>query len=453
MDDNHDLFVGLGFSAYNIRFHCRFSNCHFLVGSVVKLIQCSFTSSNDTHASFISYGKLKVDFCKFYNCKKGGLLVEGDAEITNSQFYDDAVPLEVRGGRLFLRKSKVYGNKQGLLIGSQAKECVVEDCALYDNGSCGIAVTNFASNVEICGSRIYDNDGPGIAVMNSKAVSIFENEIRGNCEWGICISPLSQAVVKKNKIQNNHCGGILVESHPLIPSVEKSVVECNHISFNSGPGIHEEGFPTQCRENKSHDNKEERNQLTAKSEAKFCYYCRKPGKNLQKCFNCFTAKYCGEECQKNDSKKHKDICDRLLADGSIVLNYVRKPIMTHHLPPNERDPAWNDSITTTERGPGLLPVGPTYCPPPNTTTMFIVKMSADSKLVREFNPSMVRLYDRSLKLDGILTDANQIYHLVWKHGAMGQLYKHCKKLFMWVKGPEHGKLRVFINEFPPYQNW
>jgi tetratricopeptide (TPR) repeat protein len=453
IDDNHGVVFGLVFSAYNIHFHCRFSNCRFLRDSVVKLNHCSFTSSNDTYASFYSTGKLKIDFCKFYNCMKVGLLVESDAEITNSQFYDDAVPLEVRkGGRLIVRRSRMYGNKQGLLIGSQAKECVVEDCAFYDNGTCGITVTNCESNVVLIGSRIYDNDGSGITVVNSK-VSIFQNEIRGNSDWGICIGTFGQAVVKKNKIQNNRCGGILVNTHPFI---EKSVVECNHISFNSGPGIYDEGFPTQRRENKLHDNKEERNQLTAKSKAKFCYYCKKPGKNLQKCCNCFTAKYCGEECQKSDGKNHQDICDSLLADGSIVLHYFREPMMTRHLPVNEWGPPLDDfkfTLRTSERGPDLLPVGPAYCPPPNTTTMFIVKMSAGFQPGQEPNPSEVRLYDRSLAIDGKLTDAHQIYHLVWQHGAMGQLSKLWKKLFMWVKGPEHGKLRVFINEFPPYQNW
>jgi hypothetical protein len=72
---------------------------------------------------------------------------------------------------------------------------------------------------------------------------------------------------------------------------------------------------------------------------------------------------------------------------------------------------------------------------------------------QEFDPSVVRLYDRSLTIDGILTGADQIHNLVRKHGAMGQLKKEWKKLFMWVKGHEPGKLRVFVNEFPSYQHW
>jgi hypothetical protein len=61
----------------------------------VKLAHCSFDSSNHSYTSFCSFGELKVDFCKFYNCTKGGLLVVGDAEIENSDFYGNAVALEV----------------------------------------------------------------------------------------------------------------------------------------------------------------------------------------------------------------------------------------------------------------------------------------------------------------------------------------------------------------------
>jgi hypothetical protein len=71
----------------------------------------------------------------------------------------------------------------------------------------------------------------------------------------------------------------------------------------------------------------------------------------------------------------------------------------------------------------------------------------------DFDHSVVRIYDRSQRIDGILIGADKVYHLVRQHGAMGQLTNRTKKLFMWVKGPEHGKLRVFTNEFPSYQYW
>jgi parallel beta-helix repeat protein len=335
-DDNLNIAFVKNFVAYNVSFYSRFTNCHFLSDSVVQLAHCSFESSNHSYTSFCSFGELKVDFCKFSNCTKGGLLVVGDAEIENSDFYGNAVALEVRkGGRLLVRKTRMYGNKQGLLIGPQAKECVVEDCDLYDNESCGIFVTNCASDVIIKGNRVYDNDELGISVTQNSNVSIFENEILRNNGWAIFIVDHSQPVVKENKIHHNQCGGISLLDCP----VGKSVIEYNNISFNSGPGIYEEYSLTKRKENKLQDNKEERNQSTAQSEAKLCYCCKKPKTNLKKCSNCFTAQYCGKNCQRSDWKNHKGIRDRLLSDGSIALNYVRDPLMAIYLSPNERDPS------------------------------------------------------------------------------------------------------------------
>ena len=313
---------------------------------------------------------------------------------------------------------------------------------------------NCASDVIIKGNRIYDNDEPGISVIINSSVSIMENKILKNSHWGIMITSSSRAVVKENKIHNNQCGGICVDASC---TTGMSVIEYNDICYNYGPGICDEAQLSKCRKNKFRDNKEERNQSTAQSEAKLCYYCRKPEKSLKKCINCFTAQYCGKQCRRNDWKNHKEVCDRLLSDGSIVLNYVRQPMMQYCLSPNERDPCDDVKHTTiiATRAAGLLPVGPKYCPKPDTKTWFIIKMHAGvaEKAGKEFDPSVVRLYDRSLKIDGFLTSADQIYYLVWHHGVMGELFHNFKKLFMWAKGPENGKLRVFIKEFPPYQNW
>mgnify|MGYP002803943044 FL=1 len=342
----------------------------------------------------------------------------------------------------------MYGNVQGLLIGPRAKECVVEDCELYDNKWGGIYVTHCVSSIVISGNRICDNDEPGVTVNNASSVSILRNEILSNSDWGVIIVGNSQAFVKKNKIENNQSGGIALKA--AVSAVKKSVIEHNDISFNSGPGIHEEGLFAERRENTLQGNKEERNQSTAQSEAKLCYRCKQSKTNLQKCCKCYTAQYCGRPCQKNDWKSHKLVCDRLLSDASIVLKYVKEPMMTDHLRPNKKK--WQS------RAPGLQPVGPQYCKPPNTRTRFIVKMSAGFQVTEESvvnGPAYeINLYDRSLTIDGkLLDDAKQIHELVRKYGTMGQLNSDWKKLFMWVQGPEDGKLRVFINEFPPYQLW
>ncbi len=454
-DNNHHVVVGKVFIAYNVSFKSRFAKCNFLPDSVVKLTLCSFESSNH---SFCCFGKLKADFCKFRNNTKGGLLIFGEAKIENSEFFGNEVALGVReGGCLRVRKSKMYGNEQGLLIGPHAKECVVEECELYDNLRGGIHVTDCASSVVIKENRIYDNDEPGVGVIDTSNISILANEILSNSDWGMLIVGDCQVFVKGNKIHRNQSGGICLRANCL---VEKSAIEYNDISFNSGPGISEDRPLTERRENKFQDNKEERSQSTAQSETKLCYYCKKPEMNIRKCSNCYTAQYCGKQCQKSDWKNHKEVCDRLLSDASIVLNYVREPNTAIQLIPNESNlqnpsSASKYTVVTSKRGPGLQHVGPEYCPRPNTTNRFIVKMSAGSQVNEDviFPSYEVSVYDRSLTIDGKLTDGHQIYHLVRKHGVTGQLYDFCRKLFMWVKGPEDGKLRVFINEFPPFQHW
>ncbi len=449
-DDNlHVAFVNI-FVAYNISFHSRFTNCHFLSDSVVKLAHCSFQSSNHTFTSFCCFGKLNVYSCKFHNCTKGGLLVVGNAEFENSEFFANGGGLEVReGGRLLVRKSKVYGNRQGLLIGPRARECIVEDCEVYDNEWGGIYTSNCASGIVITGNRIYDNDESGISVIANSNVSIKKNEILSNRDWGIRILSSSQAVMKKNRINKNHCGGICVDA---TSSPGKSVIECNDISCNSGPGICDEVPLSKCGENKLHSNKDERNQSTAQSEATLCYHCKKPEHKLRKCTNCFTAQYCGKKCQKKDWTNHKEVCDRFLSHGSIVLNYVEDRMIT---PFNERHALDGVPPYKHGRAPGLLPVGPNYSSPQDTKIRFIAKMHAGVAVWagKKYDPSVVRLYDCSLKIDGYLTGADQIYNLVWQHGVMGEAFNYFKKLFMWVKGPEDGKLRVFINEFAPYQYW
>ena len=425
------------FVAYNVNFTYNYS-------AVLKVANSSFRSLDLDYTSLCCSGELKVESCKFHNCIRGGLLVEGYAEVKNSEFFDNPGGLEVReNGRLVVSGSKVYGNKQGLLIGPQAKECVVEDCEIYDNEFGGIYVTNCASDIVIKGSRIYDNDECGISVIMNSNVSIMGNEIRSNRDWGIRIDSGSQAIVTKNEIASNQFGGICINAILC----EISTIEYNDISFNGGPGICDEGQSSKCKENKLQNNKEKRTQTTAQSEVKLCYCCKKSETNLRKCTKCYTAQYCGKQCQKRDWKSHKKVCDRLLTDGSIVLDYVREQIMLGHLYPNVR----------ILRAPGLLPVGPEHCEPPNTTTRFIVKMNAgsDPKPECTFDSVLkVTLHDRSLTLDGELKDDDsQIYELVRKYGSIGQLNIRRKKLFMWVQGPIKGKLRVFINEFPPYQEW
>ena len=142
-DDNLDVAFTDVSTAHNINFHSGFTNCYFQPGSIVNLTHFSFVSSNHTFTSLCRKGNLKVDFCKFHNCAKGGLLIVGEAVIENSEFYGNgAGGLEVRKSKLLaVRKSKMYAKRQGLLIGPEAEKCDAEDCELFDNAWGGIVVS------------------------------------------------------------------------------------------------------------------------------------------------------------------------------------------------------------------------------------------------------------------------------------------------------------------------
>ena len=93
------------FTAYNVCFYSRVTNCNFQPGSVVKLNHCSFEKSHNCKIPFTCFGELKINFCKFHNCTKSGLTIEGNAAIENSEFFGNSVALEVReGGSLVVKK-------------------------------------------------------------------------------------------------------------------------------------------------------------------------------------------------------------------------------------------------------------------------------------------------------------------------------------------------------------
>ncbi|XP_028415754.1 uncharacterized protein LOC114539326 [Dendronephthya gigantea] len=173
-DDSVNFRFGNDLLACNINF--RFAECFVPDTAVVKFWHCSFQGSG-----LKVEGKLQVESCKFFNSANSGLLVLGDVKVKNSKFYKNGKDgIQVRnGGSLSVQGSKLLANEQGLLIGPEAKKCVVEGSEIYDNKSHGVVVNNIASDITIKRNNIYDNEGLGIIVKESSNVSILENEISG----------------------------------------------------------------------------------------------------------------------------------------------------------------------------------------------------------------------------------------------------------------------------------
>lgn len=232
LDDNIRIDIGKLFAAHNVKFHSRFSNFHFGPDSLMRLTRCSFESPSHCYTSFCCKGRLKADFCKFFNCTRAGLLVfGGDAEIENSEFFGNHTALMVRdGGCLVIRKCSLYGNTRlGLVIGPQAKECVVEGCMVYDNHSAGINVFKCESDIIIKGNQIYDNDQSGVAVSVSSNVFLLKNVILRNGNWGVHIHESGPVIIKENQISKNQCGGICVDA--VLSTLPLSTVQISQRTF------------------------------------------------------------------------------------------------------------------------------------------------------------------------------------------------------------------------------
>ena len=419
--------------AANLTFRFDQGNCHAGFGSFVKLSNCSFSSQNKSLPSFSTAGQLKVDNCSFKNCKSGGLLVCGIAEVNDSVFSGNgtAAGLEVRGGGCLEAKNcDMYGNKQGLLVGPEASKCTLLDCRVYDNVCEGIVLTK-STHVTLRGNHIFHNEHYGISLEDKSFSTIEQNEIFENCWWGISTANNSWCHVSRNNIYGNKCGG--VHAVPLAacePEMGESCIEFNNIWENGGPGIDEnvtfserpyhpkyleylskpdELKKAKCRKNRVVNNIPQGSQSAhGVGEDNICYFCREKG-SLKQCTKCFTAEYCNIECQKGNWEKHKTYCPSLLKKSSIVLQIVPNTL----------------GISVNFHVPSLQPVGPAYATAPIFGTRFIVKIQARGLPWKRNNSPLLHVYDRSLSVRGDFDD-NRIYDLVRQFGI------NCED-FIWKK--------------------
>ena len=444
--------------AANLTFRFDQGNCYADFRSFVKLSNCSFSSQNKSLPGFSTKGQLNVDNCSFKNCKGGGLLVGGIAEVNDSVFSGNgSAGLEVcEGGRLKAKNCGLYGNKQGLLIGPEAGMCSVLDCQVYDNVCEGIVLTE-STDVTLSGNHIFHNEHYGISLDNKSFSIISRNEIFENWWWGISTGNNSWCHISRNSIYGNKCGG--VHAVPLAacePKIGESCIEFNNICENGGPGIDENvTFPerqyhpkyleylsnpdelkkAKCEKNQMVNNIPQGSQSAhGAGEDNFCYFCHEKG-SLKKCKKCFTAEYCNIECQKGNWEKHKTYCPSLLKKSSIVLQIVPK---TMH-------------IGVNFHASNLQPVGPAYAPAPECGTRFIVKIQARGSSWKQNNSPLLHVYDRSFFVKGDFDDI-RIYDLVRQFGINCEDFIW-KKMFFWALLRKSGKLRVFVNKFPPNEFW
>ena len=90
-------------------------------------------------------------------------------------------------------------------------------------------------------------------------------------------------------------------------------------------------------------------------------------------------------------------------------------------------------------------------PPPRDGKRFIVKLQTDFESASNGRPHILEIYDRSLDIDKKFK-AEYIEQLVKQFGVLGERQYFEKKLYLYCAF-ENGKLRLFINDFAPFQTW
>ena len=472
---------------------CILGNLSFLFDQGITLLRptsntviynCSFSSQNLKYPSLHVSGVTKVDKCDLRSCGAGGILcVTGVAKVENCTFSNNGkAGLEVcDGGTLLAKNVHSYNNKFGLLVGPEAKKCILTNSHISCNTGEGIFVRDCShdhAHIELSNNSIFHNDNFGISVRNSSAI-ITENRVCENSWWGVWLQSNSYCRISENEVSGNRVGGIRIGKRPC--GCKPSDVKYNKINNNGGPdliqNIHvfdiNDSFgetivskvtqftpyqcnvpvlppafektlvSAQCWGNEEHRNEVKYTQAQRNNRPNvttFCSFCRQNGR-LKKCSKCYAAEYCGKACQTKHWKRHKKFCKSLLKQSSMLLT------STERLGASQSKA--NNMVYNLHHH-NLAEVGPNYSePPPQNCARFIVKVQ-QAYDIWDFTSVSLVIYDQSLTIHESFTSAH-VQNLIRDLGATCESKYIEKKLFMWAAYTENKIIRLFTNDFPPYQ--
>jgi parallel beta-helix repeat protein len=355
----------------------------------------------------------------------------------------------------------MHHNYQGLRIGPKAKKCILSKSQVNNSKREGVYCADSCcdESVNVClkNNTIFHNNTFGISVIDSTAEISGNNVFENSC-WGVWVQSNSCCHISRNQVNRNRVGGVRIGLRA--PGYQPSVVDSNTVNNNRGPGIFQHlndvdvntFFPrqvypvwwlpadqplpqhlkntlvlAQCGENTTLGNKEVDEQpnciSTTQSWQRFCSHCKKEA-TLQKCEKCYTTEYCGSPCQKSHWERfHKQVCPTFLERYSVLLS---EPLS----PPNVR-----------------LRSLPEVGSPPKSGEQFIVKVQTDDP------EHGIQISDQYLHIDEFF-HCDRIRNLVLDLGATNcEKMKIRKQLFMWATFTNNQIIRLFTNDFPPYQQW
>ena len=425
----------------NLSFCFNEGRLHCLAGSLVKILNCNFSSYGNNMSAVETEGKLNAEQCIFTTSANSGLICTGscDALVFDCTFSNNAWSGLVvsKGGTLIVKSSRIYqNNSYGLFINSKTLKCVAVDCDIYHNGGVGI-VANNAKDVTLARNNVFGNAESGILSMSHSEVVIKENNVFDNCEWGIFCESDSQVNISMSTISRNKAGGIRLVYEAERENVSASLVQHNKIFDNNGPGFVgksfvEEQSPNSCQDNEMYSNKECETVGMLNLSVPYCSNCRVKCEP-KTCKKCFTTAYCSESCQQSHWSKHEKICEVLREKSSYLITSMEKA-------------ECNEGIEVPKM------TGLNFRTPlPRNGKRFVVKVHT-SPVKRRSGSYAVILFDRSLELY-VKFHSKVIDELLNDFGVLCEVKGFQKKLFFYCLFEDNGQLRLFINEFAEFQNW
>ncbi|XP_028392692.1 uncharacterized protein LOC114517236 [Dendronephthya gigantea] len=448
----------------NLSFYLEKGQLLAIHDSYVKVHNCNFTSGDEIEAAVSHFGEFNAEQCNFINSKAGGMLCvgPGNAVVSDCSFCNNGkAGLEVRkGGTLAVKNSRMSNNGlDGLMIGPKSSKCVTVNCDIQQNDREGIAAWE-SKDIMLTRNRICDNYGNGIFMTDSEA-DIRENHFCDNGLWGIWSQSNSWCNISVNTISRNKGGGVRIGYRATGKEFSPSVLECNKIYDNIGPGLVEKvnkfevGYSqstnkdlmksylnspkllqsAKCKENEIHDNMESGDIAKLSFSIPYCSSCRSE-RELKKCGKCFTSAYCNVSCEKVHLSKHNEICKVLRDKASVLITSMKR--------------SGYDGMVK-QHAKSLEGIGPKFSPPPpRDGKTFVVKVQL--KFGAYLKQATLLLYDRSLELYEQF-QSKVITELVQEFGVQCEQRHMEKKLFLHCVFEDNGHLRLFINEFSDFLNW
>jgi parallel beta-helix repeat protein len=446
----------------NLSFYLNKSQLRCLSGSIVKVLNCNFTSFFGELPAVATKGDFNAEQCNFTSSNDIGLLCvgSGKADVVDCSFSNNGkAGLEVsKGATLIVKSSRICNNGcNGLqILESKTSKCVAVDCDIDHNCNAGIVMI-YSKNVTLIRNSIFGNDECGIFMVNSEA-NVGENNVFDNDLWGIWSQSNSWCNISMNRVFRNKAGGVRVGYRAAGKEFPQSVVKQNNVYDNVGPGFVEdvnsfEVLPwalgknedlmksyftspnslksARFQDNEEHNNKGSENVSKLNLSVPYCSSCRLDC-TPKICKKCFTTAYCGKKCKRNHWPKHETICKVLRKKSSYLITSMERveyDITKQVDGRKENGP--NESVRPRRKG-----------------RRFDVKVHT---VVSQHCFSLV-LCDRNRQLHERF-DNKVIKELVKEFGVLCEQKGLEKKLFFHCLLEDNGQLRLFTNTFPKFQSW